>query len=144
MFGDVVDSRARNLIRECGVRTSLIVEVDEAAERAEPVAIRAIRSGIGPFVDEGLDEALGLAVGLGSIRSRPLVVDAVTGQDVAIGMAAIAGAVVGQHALDADPDLGEPGGGELDRPRRALAALVGHRNDDRIATGVVDEDLERS
>src|SRR5680860_490432 len=77
MFGDVVDSCTRNLIPERGVRTSVIVEVDEAAEGAESVAVRPVGSGVGPFVDEGLDEALGLAVGLGPIWSRPLVADAV-------------------------------------------------------------------
>ena len=63
-------------------------------------------------------------------------------EDVAIGVAAMAGAVVGQHPLDPDPDLGEARHGDLDGPRRALAALVGDRHDHAIAAGVVDEHLE--
>jgi hypothetical protein len=57
-------------------------------------------------------------------------------------MAAIARAVVGQDPLDPDPDLGVLADGQLDRPRGALGTLVGDRDDDGVAAGVVDEHLE--
>ena len=64
------------------------------------------------------------------------------GERVAVGVAAIARAVVGQDPLDPDADLGEAGDRELDGPRGALAALVGDGHDDRVAAGIVDEHLE--
>jgi hypothetical protein len=39
VLGDVVDSRAGHEASDCGVRTSVIVEVDEAAERVQSVAV---------------------------------------------------------------------------------------------------------
>jgi hypothetical protein len=142
VLGDVVDCRARHEASDRGVRTSVIVEVDEVAERLQSIAVGAIRPGVGPLVEQGLDEPLGLAVGLGPERPGPLVADLEPPEDVAIGVAAIARAVVGQHPLDPDPDLGELGDRQLDRPRGALAALVDDRYDDGVAAGVVDEDLE--
>lgn len=47
-----------------------------------------------------------------------------------------------EHPLDADAGLREAGHGQLDRPRRARAALIGDGHDDGVAAGVVDEDLE--
>jgi hypothetical protein len=59
MFGDVVDSRAGHEASDRSVWTSVIVEVDEAMKREEAVAVRAIGPSVGPFVEQGLDEALG-------------------------------------------------------------------------------------
>ncbi len=56
------------------------------------MAVGSIGPGVGPLVDEGLDETLSLAVGLGG-GARPLVTAAQAGQDVTVGMAAMAGAV---------------------------------------------------
>jgi len=58
MAEDVVDSRLGHEPSDRGMRTSSIVEVDEAAEGVEPVAVRAVRSGVGPLVEQGLDEPL--------------------------------------------------------------------------------------
>src|SRR4051812_27279293 len=87
---DVVDSRVRHEPSDRGVRTASIVEVDKAAKGMESITVRAIGSGVGPLVDEGLDEPFGLAVGLRPERPGPLVTDLVTGQDIAVGVAAIA------------------------------------------------------
>ena len=59
MLGDVVDSRLGHEASDRGVRTSVIVEVDEPAEGVKAVAVVAVRPGVGPLVEEGLDEALG-------------------------------------------------------------------------------------
>ena len=40
----------------------MIVELDETAERVEAVTVRVIRAGVGPLVDQGLDEPLGFAI----------------------------------------------------------------------------------
>ena len=71
-----------------------------------------------------------------------LVADVEAGQGVAVGVAAIARPVVGEHPLDADADLGELADGVLHGPRGARAALVGDGHDDGVAAGVVDEHLE--
>jgi hypothetical protein len=124
------------------VRTSVIVEVDIAAQRPEAVAVGAIGPGVGPLVEQGADEAFSLAIGLRPEGPGPLVADRQPGQGVAIGVAAIAGAVVGEHALDPDTDLGEAGDSQFDRPRGALTPLIGDRHHHRVAAGVVDEHLE--
>ena len=79
----------------------------------------------------------------GRYRPGPLVPDVVAPEAVAVGAAAIARTVVGQaSATDPDADLGEPGDRQFDRPRGALAALVGDQDNDRVAAGIVDEHLE--
>jgi hypothetical protein len=59
-------------------------------------------------------------------------------ENVAIGAASIARPVVGQHSLDSDPDVGKSGGGQLEFPSGAFAALVGDRHDHDVSAGVVD------
>ncbi len=93
MTEDVVDSRVGHEASDGGVRTSSIVEADESAEGMETVAVRPIGSSVGPLVEQGLDEALGLAVGLGSERAGSLVPNLVAAEDVAVGVTAIAGSV---------------------------------------------------
>lgn len=50
----------------------MIVEVDPARESGEPGVVGAVELGVGPLGDEGLDEALRLAVRLGPVRPGPL------------------------------------------------------------------------
>ena len=109
LFGDVVDGGrlgARG-------RRSRCVDVRDCRSRRTGAAPEGGRSsdtaGHRPFVDQGLDEALGLAVGLRSIGPGPLVPDVGPARASPARVASIARAVVGEHALDPDPDLREPG-----------------------------------
>jgi len=70
------------------------------------------------------------------------VADVLSGEGVAVGVAAIARAVVGEDPFDSDPDRGELADGLLDRPRGALSTFVGDGHDDGVPAGIVDEHLE--
>ena len=59
-------------------------------------------AGIGPFSKSGLDEALGLAVGSGSVGPGADVLEAELLAGVAEGVGFVARAVVGEDAADAD------------------------------------------
>ena len=113
MLGDVVDSRVGHEASDRGVGTPSIVELDVAAKGMESLAVRAVGSGVGPLIEQGPDEALGLAVGLGPERPGSLVTDITGAERIAIGVAAIARPVVGQDPLDRDANLGEAGNRQL-------------------------------
>jgi hypothetical protein len=50
-----------------------VVIMKVVREEGSWVVAGVIRSGIGPFTSDGLDEALGLAIGLGPVRSGEVV-----------------------------------------------------------------------
>jgi hypothetical protein len=54
----------------------VVVVVEPDRQLAAPVGRRAVRHGVGPVLEHGLDEALGLAVGLGCVRPGPQVAQA--------------------------------------------------------------------
>jgi hypothetical protein len=58
---------------ECGMGPLGVVVGDPAGEGIEAVAVRPVELSIGPLGEKGLDEPLGLAVGLRSVRPSPLV-----------------------------------------------------------------------
>jgi hypothetical protein len=70
-----------------------------------------IETGVGPFAEGGLDEALGLAVGTRSIGAGETVSDAEltagNGQQARV----IAGRVIGEQAADADAEASIVGDG---------------------------------
>ena len=84
-----------------------------------------VAAGIGPFAQGGLDEALGLAVGLGRIRLGKEVPDAVLGAGLAEGRRLVAAAVVGHHALDGNAQSGVVGQGRLQKGDCRVLALIG-------------------
>src|SRR4029453_14268510 len=70
---DVVDNVEGGEPAERGGGAGPVVKGEEAGQGHRSLVVRAVRSGIGPLVDQGLDEALGLAVGLRPEGTRPLV-----------------------------------------------------------------------
>src|SRR5207245_5861637 len=71
----VVYSRHGRLASECCVRTVVVVMVQPLRERPTAFLVRPIELGIGPLGEQGLDEALGFAVGLGPVGADDLVTD---------------------------------------------------------------------
>jgi hypothetical protein len=69
----------------------------------------AVGAGVGPLGQQGPVEPLDLAVGGWPVGPGPLVGHPLGGQQLPPGVAAVAGAVVGQDPLDGDPAFGEPG-----------------------------------
>src|SRR6266571_1797274 len=99
MLGDVVDNRAWNEAADRGVGTPVIVEVNELAKRMQALAVGPVGPGICPLVEQRPDEPLRLAVGLRPEGPGALVADVEAGEGIAIGVAAIARAVVGEDPL---------------------------------------------
>ena len=105
----------------------MIVGLDEERESSQSSCVVRVGAFIGPLLQQGLDESLGLAVGLRSVVARASVrgSDGVEGLverprfDVALG-------VVGHDPLDGDPVLRQMGRREKDEPRCGLASLIVH------------------
>jgi hypothetical protein len=98
--------------------------------------------GIGPFAQRGLDEALGLAIGLWSVGPGEAMFEAEGGDGVTQGVGAIAGAVVGVNALSFDAVLLEKGQGGMEEGDGAVGGFVGEELGEGEAGMIVDGDVE--
>ena len=80
----------------------VVIVKEEVRQEGSAVITGLIRTGVGPLAGDGLDEALGFAIGLGSIGSGEVMSDAefVTGGGEVFG--AVGRAAIGQDALDFD------------------------------------------
>jgi len=80
------------------------VVVVEEVKRQTGVAMPAggIAAGVSPLAGKGLDEAFGLAVGLGPVGPGEAVLDAEIAAGVGEGVGAVADAVVGENGVDFD------------------------------------------
>ena len=84
-----------------------------------------VMANVGPLAQGGLDEAFGLAVGAGSVRTGEAVLDAELEAGGAEVSRAIAGAIVGEQAANGDAVLGIEGEGGTQEGDGSLALLVG-------------------
>ncbi len=79
-----------------------VVAMEPAGKLISAMGGGVVGSGIGPFTNGGLDEALGLAVGLGSVGAGADMLEA----ELAAGGAEVqgveAGTIVGHNALEFD------------------------------------------
>ena len=69
---------------------------------------------VGPLAERGLDEALGLAISLWSIRPCEAMFDIEGGDGEAHGMGTVTGAVVGVNTRNGDAMGGEEGEGSME------------------------------
>ena len=99
-----------------------VVVGDPDWESREPLVVGAVEPPVGPLGEQGLDEALGLAVWSAAGRAGPLVAGIDRLDRPAEGRAGVGPGVVGQDPLDPDAALGEPDRG-IEQGRAALAAL---------------------
>ncbi len=67
--------------------SALIVGLEPAGKGGQAFLVGTVEAGIGPFVEHGADEALGLAVGLGTVGAG----HGVAGAEVLAGLAEVAG-----------------------------------------------------
>jgi len=79
---------------------------------------------VGPFAQQGLDEAFGFAVGAGSIGSCPDVAQSHGLTGLGEAMRDVAGAVIRQQALDTNSSGGEPGNRSSQEGGRARCSLI--------------------
>ena len=84
-----------------------VVEVIPEGQDSAPLIRVEIGVTVGPFAQGGLDEALGLAIGLGAIGAGEFLADAQAATGDPEGVGAEGRTVVGDHTLDGDTQLGE-------------------------------------
>src|SRR5882672_11522727 len=96
---------------ETAMRPTAIVVQEPGLQRRGAHFRLGIGADIGPFPQQGLDEAFGLAVGLGPIGSGSQVAQAQGAASVAEEDRTIGRAVVRQDAPDVNPQALEPGHG---------------------------------
>src|SRR6266568_4846672 len=83
-----------------------------------------VGNAVGPFSESRLDEALGLAVGLGTVGPREAVLELERATGLGEGLGAEAGAVVGEDAFGLHAQRAEVGNGVVKELRRARFSLV--------------------
>lgn len=119
----------------------VIVEAQPGRQGAGPLGRGAVDGPVGPALGEGLDEALGLAVGAGPVGPGAAVADAQLPAGVPVKVRAVGRAVVGEDPLDRDPLGGEPGQRPPEKGAGALLALVGQHLGVGHPRGAVDGDV---
>ena len=125
-----------------GVRALIVIVEEEVREIAGAMVTGAIRTSIGPFASEGLDEALGFAVGLRAIRPGEEMseVEGVAGAGEVFG--AIGGSAIGEQRADFDAVSGVELEGLLESEHDALDALIWEQAGEGQAGVIIDGDVE--
>src|SRR5512139_2975166 len=103
----------------------LIVELQPSRQSGAALVRGGVRHRVGPLSDQGLDEALSFAVGLGAIGPGALGRDPKPTASLAKRTRAIGPTVVGQHPLDANALALERAHGAQPEAGRGVALLVG-------------------
>src|SRR5512135_1485609 len=102
----------------------MVVEVEPRVEAMRALAAVAVDAPVGPFAQQGLNEALSLAVGLWCSGLGAQVAQVRRAAGVTKAMGAVARAVVREHPLDRDALLGEPSACAVEESGATGAALV--------------------
>ena len=84
-----------------------------------------VRSHIGPFAEQGLDESFGLAIGLGSVRAGTFESERLTISHGLKTPTAVVSTVVRQNSGDADTAARKPRDRALEEGRRGGAGWSG-------------------
>ena len=80
--------------------------------------------GVGPFLERGLDEAFGLAVGTRGVGSGAAVLELHLGAGIAEQVGAVGTSVVGKQSAYGDVALGEEAGRSAQEADGGLGLLV--------------------
>src|SRR5580700_9590056 len=131
-----------DFIIDAGVRPVPIVAVQP--ERQLDPALSGVTIGlcVGPFAQAGLDEALGLSIGLWRVWLGPDVTEPEPLAGSAEGEGFIAGAVIGHDALDFDAEAFVVGQCGLEEGDGAALLLIGHYLGESDAGMIVDGDMD--
>src|SRR4030095_3719678 len=129
------------LLAQRRVWSSAIVVLQPAGQHAHAIGGRVIRTLIGPFAQQRLDEALGLAIGARSIGPRSAMGQAERSTGRAKAPGSIGRAVIGRHASNPHTPGAKPRQRPSDEAAHGLAALVGQQLDVRDARVVVHGDV---
>lgn len=139
----VVYTRRRRSTPERRVRAMEVVVVQPVREGLLAVLVRGVELHVSPLRQEGLDEALRLPIGLGTIGAGDLVADLQRADDVAEGPGiCVAKRPVGHHSLHTHTLLCEKGDGGQEETRGGGTAAVGQQLGKGQAGGVIDGHME--
>ena len=126
---------------ECSMGPLEVVVAHPGPQGAGAQGRVAVRHRVGPLLQPGLDEALGLAVGAGTLGSGPEVTDPQGRAGGGKAPRAVTGAVVGQDAFDAHPQPVESRDGAPEERGAGHALLVAWDLDVAHARGIIDGDV---
>ena len=119
-----------------------VVVAEPTGQVGGPGRRAAIWQGVGPLAQQGLDEAFGLAVGLGRVRPGAEVAQAEHPAGLAKEARDVARAVVGHHALDPNAETLEPAQRPDEEAGDRPALLVRQDLDVGEPGGIVDRDVD--
>jgi len=124
------------------VRAVVVIVKEEVREEGSAVVTGLIRAGVGPLTSDGLDEALGFAVGLRSIGSGKVVSDTelLTGRREVFG--AVGRAAVGQDAANLDAVGLVEGDGLVEGVEEARDFFVWEEAGEGEAGVIIEGDVE--
>ena len=119
-----------------------VIVMKIVVKEGSAVVAGPIGSDIGPLASDGLDEALGLSVGLGTIRFGEAVLDAKLLAGGGEEFGAISRTSIGEHALDVDAVVLVEADGLMESVEDAGDFLVGTETGKSEARVIVDGDVE--
>ena len=127
---------------QCGVRSVEIVVMEVERKEGSAVDTGVVGASIGPLTGNGLDEAFGLTIGLGSVGTSEAMLEAevVTGLSKEFG--AVGRAAVGEDALDVDAVSLIEGDGLVEGSQDAGSFFIREEGGESQAGMIIDGDVE--
>ena len=119
-----------------------IVVVEEKRETLSAVVTGVIGTGVGPLAGEGLDEAFGLAIGLGAIGFGEEMLEAQLEAGGGKEFGAISRAAIGEDALDLDAVSLIESDGLMERGQDAGSFFVREETGKGDSGMIVNGDME--
>jgi len=136
------ESGGRREIMQGRVRSVEIVVMEVEREESGAVITGVVGAGISPLAGEGLDEAFGLAVGLGAVGSCEEMADAQLEAGSGEELGTISRTAIGEDALDEDAVSLVKGDGLVEGGQNAGSFFIGKETGKSQAAVVVDGDVE--
>jgi hypothetical protein len=121
--------------------TMPVVLVQPGQQVIAALARGVVEASIGPLPQSGLNKTFGLAVGARGIGASVFMADGVLLTEVAEGQGAVAGAVVGKDALDADTQSLVVGDSRSQESGGGEGLLVRQDQGEGDARVIVDRDM---
>jgi hypothetical protein len=124
------------------VRSVEVIVMEEGSEEGGAVVRGVVGASVGPFAGDGLDEAFGLAIGLGSVGSGEGVLEAEFAAGGGEEFGAVGGAAVGEEAFDGDAVLVVEGDGLAEGVEDAGGLFIREEGGEGDTGVVIDGDME--
>jgi len=124
------------------MRAVEVVVVEVEREESGAVVTGVVGAGVSPLAGEGLDEALGLAIGLGAVGTCEEVADAQLEAGSGEELGTISRAAIGEDALDEDAVGLIEGDGLMEGGEDAGSFFIWKETGKSEAAVVVDGDVE--